>query len=128
MLLILNIAGCQNSDTTTSKIENSSMVIMGQLIHSSTAFISNKEEIKEFEDLFNNAEFEETNATLQPPYMTLIFHKPNTKYSRTFLIDEFDTIRFNDGRHFKSKEITFEEWYSIFKDYLSKRERKKIKL
>lgn len=128
-IFLLTAWGCQNlsddkiekksiEDILGKKIENTSKMHMHLDISSNIAHIYNKEEIKKLEDLFNGAEFYETD---EPKYTSCVdvafFGKDGTT---AFQIDEQDYIRLADDRYVKSKEIDHGKLGSIFYENVRK--------
>lgn len=116
-LFILTMFGCQHS--SPKKIEDTTEIVIGYAINSYVAIIKNQEEIKQLEDLFNGAEFTESDASIQQPYLNISFS--GKKSSTVFYVDDKDVIQLGDGSHMKSKQISFSKLYSIFYEYSSKK-------
>jgi len=85
--------------------------------------IKNQEEIKQLEDLFNNAEFIECDEKPQAPALLAIFAEENG--STSVFIYSNNVIAFND-RCFRSKQITFDKINSIYSKYLNEKNSFKI--
>ncbi len=111
----LSISGCQNS--STKKIENTTNIVIGYGFNSYAAMITDQEEIKQLEDAFNEAEFAESDSSIQQPYLIITFYCK--KGTTSFYVDENDVIKLKDGSYKKSKQINFKRLYSIYNEYLS---------
>lgn len=120
-LLILNMSGCQknSSPKKIEKIKNTTSIVIGYGWNNYIAPISDQEEIKQLEDLFNGAEFTKSNTSIQQPYLKIAFS--GEKSSTSFDIDDKDVIKLRDGNYIKSKQIKFKKLYSIYHEYLSKK-------
>jgi len=113
-VLSLSISGCHNS--SIKKIENTTKIVIGYDINSYIAIIRDKQEIKQLEDLFNNAEFTKSDTDIQMPYLRISFSGKSG--SRSFHIDKDDIIQlYKSGNCIKSRQITFDKLYSIFNEY-----------
>lgn len=106
----------KNSD---EKIQNTSQIVMGYDVNSYVAIIKNQEEIKQLENLFNNAEFYKSDTAIQQPYLRISFS--GDRGSITFYIDNNDVIQLGEENYIKSKQISFEKLYSIFHKYSSEK-------
>ncbi len=116
-LITFGMCGCK--DESEKKLENTTSVVIGYGSNSYAALISDKDQIKKLEDLFNGAEFTKTDTEIQQPYLSIAFN--GEKISTSYYIDEKDVIKTGNGIYSKSKQINFEDLYSIFKQYLSKK-------
>ena len=85
--------------------------------------IKNQEEIKQLEDMFNNAEFTKCDEKPQVPALLVIFAEESG--STSVFIYSNNVISFNDGR-FKSKLITFDMINSIYGNHLNEKNSFKI--
>lgn len=96
------------------KIKNTPKIFMHVGNSSHIARIYNKEVIKQLEDLFNEAEFYETNKPEYLPYVDVRFYGKDG--SIRFCVDAQDHILLDDGRCMKSKQISNRKLYSVFKE------------
>lgn len=133
-IFLLTVSGCQNlSDdkiekTAEEENEYSSEVRIGFGWNSHIARIDNQEEIKKLEDLFNGAEFYETDEPDEPiqrPRIRIYFRK--NEGTTHFIVGANDVIELKDGSHVKSKQIKSEDLISIFQEYVAKNRQEEIK-
>lgn len=131
-IIIISVSGCRNSSSKTTenssikKIENTKSIVIEHVINSNIAIITDQKEIKELEDLFNNAEFEKSEASVQQPYLQVNFQ--GKERSITFYIDNKNVIEVRDdvAKYIvKSKQINFKKLFSIYNDYLTKKKQLK---
>lgn len=117
IILVLYMACYKNSLPKT--IENSSQVTILYTISSHIAILTDQKEIKKLENLFNDAEFEKSDTAMVPEYISVSFY--GEKGITRSRIDYNDVIKLSDDSHVKSKQISFGELYSIFRDYSAKK-------
>ncbi len=67
----------------------------------------------------NAAEFEKSDTAMVPEYISVSFY--GEKGITRFKIDYNDVIKLSDDSYVKSKQISFGELYSIFRDYSTKK-------
>lgn len=113
VIFILNMSGCENS--SKKLIEDSSQAVISYTLDSYIAIITDKEEIRRLEKLFNEAEFEKTDASIRPLYLSVAFYKE--KETVKFKIDDKGVIELNDGSYVKSEQISFADLYSILREH-----------
>lgn len=135
LIFIISISGCQSlmsyrnekksiDDVNTHDIiKKEDKIYMKEIkettkisilygFNSHIVIIDNQEEIKQLEELFNTAEFDESTESTQQPYLRLTFYGKTD--STSFRIDNNDVIKLKDGNYMKSKQISFDNLYSIF--------------
>ncbi|KUO70675.1 MAG: hypothetical protein APF77_02510 [Clostridia bacterium BRH_c25] len=117
-IFILNMSGCKNS-SQEEVIKDSSQIVISYTLNSYIVILTDQEEIKQLEDLFNEAEFEKSDTSMLPQYLSITFY--GEKGTTKFEIDDKDVIKLNDGSYVKSKQISFSKLYSIFRDYSIKK-------
>lgn len=117
-VLSFGMYGCRKEEPE-KKIENTTTIVIGYDINSHIAIITDKEQIKQLEELFNGAELTKSDKEIQLPYLSISFS--GEKSSTSFFIDENDVIKEGDGNYLQSKQISFEALYSIFKEDIKKK-------
>lgn len=117
---MITLLGCDSKspESTEAKIEmeeivDTEKIVIGFDTNSYVVIMEEKDKIKELEGLFNHSELTETKETIQQPYLTISFKREQD--STLLYIDKNDTIKLNDGRNVKSKQINFRQLYSIYK-------------
>ncbi len=123
-IFILTMFGCQRSPVETNgntidieKVQNTTQIVIGYGSNNYAALITDQEEIKQLEDIFNEAELAKSDTSIQQPYLSIAFY--GKKSTTSFNIDDKDVIQLRDGSYIKSEQIKFNELYSIFNKYLS---------
>lgn len=117
-VLSFGMYGCHKEEPE-KKIKNTTRIVIGYGTNSHIAIITDKDQIKQLEELFNGAELTKSDKEIQHPYLSISFS--GEKSSTSFFIDENDVIKEGDGNYLQSKQISFEALYSIFKEDIKKK-------
>ncbi|WP_202710012.1 hypothetical protein [Sporosalibacterium faouarense] len=113
---IEDLLGHKIKVTLDSKIENTTKLEMIYDAHSNFLKLFTEDEIKELEDLFNNAEFYKTYKPRYNIGIRIIFYGENG--TNNFYIDEDDYIKLSNDRYVKSDQISFQKLFSIYQEVL----------
>lgn len=129
-IFVLVTSGCQDApdatiEASTKKvIENSIAIHMKFGNNSNTVIITNQEEKKKLEDLFNGAEFYNSAKSLENPLLYIDFYGKDSE--TRVILDKNDVVLIGDDREVKSKNISFEKLFSIFKEKVENTAKEKI--
>lgn len=93
------------------EIKNTSEMLLGRDFNLNMYVVTDHEFIKELEDLFNEAEFINSDKPINNPMLHITFYGENSM--DRFLIDSTDVIRLQDGKHVKAKGISYNKLYSL---------------
>jgi hypothetical protein len=125
-IFILALSGCQGQAGNVVKntikkkeIKDTTDIVIGYGFNSYAAKISNQEEIKQLEKLFNLAEYTKTEESIQQPHLTIEFY--DKMGATSFYIDDKNVIKLGDGSYIKSSQINFQDLYTIYNEYKAKK-------